>query len=89
MKITLIIMSALSILGIILTLITGLWIYNHDCLLADLSNAFNFHRFQAIKTIIFTIITIMLAFVRNMIASDSEPHGKSKTQIISATGKNT
>ena len=69
MKTALIIMFGLSIFGIIIPLLTGLWLCNHDSLLVDLSNSFNIHRFQTMKSVISSIITLVLVIMREMYRS--------------------
>ena len=66
MKITIIIASILSMIGLVLSWFSGWFIYRHSGIIAAFARSFNIHGIQAISTAILTIIVLAFAIGREI-----------------------
>jgi hypothetical protein len=64
MKITVIILSIISIALLLSTLICGAWIQGQGNKIADINSSIKFHAILGIIAIIVTIVTLILGMIR-------------------------
>jgi hypothetical protein len=64
MKVVFIVLSSLSVLGLLSTLICGFWIRGNSATITDMASSLNFHQNIAIFSIVMTIATIVVGVIR-------------------------
>ncbi len=64
MKVVFIVLSSLSILGLLSTLICGLWIKSNGSSIPDLPSSLSFHTNIAIFSIVLTVAALVVGFIR-------------------------
>jgi len=64
MKVAFIIVSSLSLLGLLSTLICGFWIKGNSSTISDMASSLSFHQNIAIFSIVMTIATVVIGLIR-------------------------
>lgn len=64
MKVVFIVLSSLSILGLLFTLICGLWIKSNSATITDMASPLSFHTGIAVFSIVMTLAALVVGFVR-------------------------